>query len=823
MKRIISSLCTVLLAISAIGQNTTFKVGDLTYEITSANTVEVHDCATSATSVTIPETIVNTDDGITYNVTSIGSNAFWSCYNISSIEIPNSITSIGASAFVSCTTMTNIIIPNSVTSIGNNAFQNCNKLSSITLSNTLTSIGSSTFRTCSSLISIVIPNSVTSISSQAFLDCLSLTSVTLPENSIIAINAFDNAGKRDTINGVVYAGNDTLNVSNYKFTNTGFITFYLANQSYQATEASVEYCDKNKSGALSIPESIIHNGVSLPITVIKGKAFYNCKYLTSITIPNTIKIIGTAGNTSGAFENCSELKSIIIGKNVEYIGKYAFRTCKKLETITCLAKIAPIFGDDVFSNQANANKTLFVPYGSNYDSWQNIPYLKKTNYLIQENDTVTLQSDFMITNKVGLINNGVLRIPYGKQLIDTTNSVITGIIEIETPILPTDKWSFVGAPLSNYKLEAIKPGTRDVAVSTFDYTTGNWSNEWATIETPIGTGEGFFLWSFANEPTVFTTDSESGLQNYSLNNAQEIVLTKNLTTYQNGNWFALANPYTFKLDVDSIISQNKTKIQGQDGIYKLNNSGEFQYITEGEINVTEGFFLNYTNSGKDTVRFSKTQRKKNAKTEKKKEYITLKLQDKERETQLYFSHNEKAKTNYDIFDANKLFSLTEITEPYFLTDGVALVKEEVDKLPYTATLNVRSAESKEVKFIIDNIPEDIAVFLLDNGQEILMNNSAEYTTTITEGENAERFQLLVKKQQRLEQIKTNEITIRNQNREIYIETSLDNLQVKVFNSLGQEIFSTKEKIFTLNKLSAGAYLIKAYNKNTIQTAKIIIK
>jgi hypothetical protein len=46
MKRLISSLCAVLLTISAIGQNT-FTVGDLTYEITSANTVEVHDCAYS--------------------------------------------------------------------------------------------------------------------------------------------------------------------------------------------------------------------------------------------------------------------------------------------------------------------------------------------------------------------------------------------------------------------------------------------------------------------------------------------------------------------------------------------------------------------------------------------------------------------------------------------------------------------------------------------------------------------------------------------------------------------------------------------------------
>lgn len=793
MKRIISSLCTVLLAISAIGQNT-FTIGDLTYEIISANTVEVHDCNSSATSVTIPESVIDPNNNTTYNVTSIGEKAFQYNYSLEQVEIPNSVTIIGNSAFHNCTKLEEIIIPNSITTIGNNAFQKCNKLPSITLSNTLNSIGSNAFLDCSSLTTIAIPNSVTSIAHQAFANCSSLTSVTLPENSIIAINAFDNAGKRDTINGVVYAGNDTLNVSNYKFTNTGFITFCLNNQSYQTTEASVEYCDRSKSGAFTIPNSITHNGVSLPVTIIKDNTFANCTNLISISM----------------------------GNNIKFIDDEAFYGSSNLDSFICLAKTAPKLGSQVFKSTSSSRK-LTIPYGSNYVTWQDAITWKKTNYLIQENDTVSLESDFMITSKVGLINNGVLRIPYGKQLIDTTNSVITGIIEIETPILDTTKWSFVGAPLSDYKLEAIKPGTRDVAVSTFDYTTGNWSNEWATIETPIGTGEGFFLWSFANEPTVFTTDSENDLQNYSLNNAQEIIVTKNLTTYQNGNWFALANPYTFKLDVDSIISQNKTKIQGQDGIYKLNNNGEFQYITEGEINVTEGFFLNYANSGKDTVRFSKTQRKKNAKTEKKKEYITLKLQDKERETHLYFSHNEKAKTNYDIFDANKLFSLTEITEPYFLTDGVALVKEEVDKLPYTATLNVRSAESKEVKFIVDNIPEDITVFLLDNRQEILMNNSAEYTTTITEGENAERFQLLVKKQQRLEQIKTNEITIRNQNREIYIETSLDNLQVKVFNSLGQEIFSTTDKIFTLNQLPAGTYLIKAYCKSAIQTAKIIIK
>lgn len=772
MKRIISSLCAVILAISAIGQNT-FIVGDLiTYEITSENTVEVHDCATSATAVTIPESIINpNNNGITYSVTAIGEKAFQHC-----------------------TKLEEIIIPNSVTSIGNNAFHNCNKLSSIIFSNTLTSIDSNAFLKCSTLTSVVIPSSVTSISSQAFRDCSSLTSVTLPENATIEINAFYNAGKRDTINGVVYAGNDTLNVSNYKFTNTGFLTFYLANQSYQATEASVEYCDRSKIGAFIIPESITHNGVSLSTTVIKDDAFANCTKLTSITI----------------------------GKEIKNIEDAAFYNCSKLDSIICLATTPPKLGSQVFNNTSN-NRKLITPFSSNYSFWKSYITWRKTYHLIQENDTITLESDFMITNKVGLVNNGVLRIPYGKQLIDTTNGNITGIVEVETDILSNSHWSFLGAPFSNYKLDAIKRGTRDVAVSTFDYTIGNWSSDWATIETPVETGEGFLLWSFANEPTVFTTDSEGDLPDYTLNNAQEITITKNLTKYQNGNWFALANPYTFKLDADKFIETNKTKIQGQDGIYKLNNNGEFQYITQGEINVTEGFFVNYVSSSEQTVTFAKNQRLTTAKAEKKKEYIKIKMQDGERESELLFSHNEQANINYDIFDANKLFSLTEATEPYFLKENRALVKEEVDKLPYTATLNVRSSETKEVTFKIDDIPQDILVFLLDRGQDIKMNGGVEYTTTITEGENADRFQLLVKNICRIEEVNNQEIAIRSQNREIYIETPLDNLQITIFNSLGQEVLSTKEKIFTLNQLPAGAYLIKAFSKNAIKSAKIILK
>ena len=79
---------------------------------------------------------------------SIGNNAFNSCYSLSSITIPNSVTLIGNGAFNSCHSLSSITIPDGVTSIGNNAFQNCSSLSSITIPNSVTSIGNSAFEGC---------------------------------------------------------------------------------------------------------------------------------------------------------------------------------------------------------------------------------------------------------------------------------------------------------------------------------------------------------------------------------------------------------------------------------------------------------------------------------------------------------------------------------------------------------------------------------------------------------------------------------------------------------------------------------------------------
>jgi hypothetical protein len=120
-------------------------------------------------------------------VTSIGGSAFWECFGLTSITIPNSVTSIGDSAFYGCTGLTSIVVEN-----GNSKYDSRNNCNAIieTASNTLiagcnnsiipnsvTSIGDFAFYGCSGLTSITIPNSVTSIGNGAFWGCSGLTSI----------------------------------------------------------------------------------------------------------------------------------------------------------------------------------------------------------------------------------------------------------------------------------------------------------------------------------------------------------------------------------------------------------------------------------------------------------------------------------------------------------------------------------------------------------------------------------------------------------------------------------------------------------------------
>ena len=111
--------------------------------------------------------------------------------NIESVTIPDSVTSIGSNAFGSCYNLKSTVIPDSVTRIEDFAFSGCYGLESVIIGNGVKRIEKFTFSGCLSLKSVTIPESITSIEKSAFSRCLKLKTMTIPKSvAKIEENAF---------------------------------------------------------------------------------------------------------------------------------------------------------------------------------------------------------------------------------------------------------------------------------------------------------------------------------------------------------------------------------------------------------------------------------------------------------------------------------------------------------------------------------------------------------------------------------------------------------------------------------------------------------
>ena len=72
-------------------------------------------------------TLYNSND-----LTRIGANCFYLCYNLTSITIPNTVETINESAFRNCSGLTEVILPASLTAVGRRMFQDCSNLEKVT-------------------------------------------------------------------------------------------------------------------------------------------------------------------------------------------------------------------------------------------------------------------------------------------------------------------------------------------------------------------------------------------------------------------------------------------------------------------------------------------------------------------------------------------------------------------------------------------------------------------------------------------------------------------------------------------------------------------
>lgn len=370
------------------------------------------------TSITIPN-----------SVTSIGSSAFYYCLNLPSITIPNSVTSIGSSAFYYCMDLTSVIIPNSVTSIGSYAFSGCGKLEyniydnakylgnennpyfilMNTTSKDITSciihpdtkmIDNYAFQKHSSLTSVTIPDSVTSIGEYAFSDCDSLIDITFGA-------------------GVANIGECAIQCCDSL---TG-IWVAEDNPNYSSDSYGVLF-NKDKTELIYAPSVLMDYVIPNGVTYIHLMAFYDCKSLKNVTIPDSLTGIGNAafydisifnyntynnayyiGSTNNpyhilvkanttsikecsihpdtkivlysAFKDCSKLASISIPDGVTSIGVMAFQDCDSLTSVT-IGKSVTSINYYAFDG---CSKLKDVYYNGTQEQWNSISIGYRNDYL----------------------------------------------------------------------------------------------------------------------------------------------------------------------------------------------------------------------------------------------------------------------------------------------------------------------------------------------------------------------------------------------------------------------------------------------------------
>ena len=174
---------TILAGVTTIGEGAFFACTDLTsFSVDAGNTSfeSVEDVLFNESKTTLiayPAGKTSVGYSIPNGVTTIGSYAFQSCSNLTSITLPSSATSIQKYAFKYCTSLTSINIPEGVTSIGDWAFGECNSLTSITLPSSLETIGIYAFYRCLGLTSIIIPSGVTTLGKNVFSTCINITDI----------------------------------------------------------------------------------------------------------------------------------------------------------------------------------------------------------------------------------------------------------------------------------------------------------------------------------------------------------------------------------------------------------------------------------------------------------------------------------------------------------------------------------------------------------------------------------------------------------------------------------------------------------------------
>lgn len=238
--------------------------------------------------------------------------AFYRCYLLKEIHMPDSIKSIGKEAFYDCLLLSDIRLSNQLLYIGTGCFKNCKNLQFIHFPPSLEILESSIFSGCVSLQQITLPHKVNVIPSFAFYECQSLKKCNC-ESSVQSV------GER------AFANCPNL-------------------QSIVLKSVEEKRIIDNKED-IKFDKQTIDSG-------IEAHAFDNCFSLLLLKVPEEITYIGKR-----AFRHCFSLTEIEFGSRIVYVHEIAFEGCRRLKKM-----IVPDNGTQTYEAIKEFGSTFVIDY-----------------------------------------------------------------------------------------------------------------------------------------------------------------------------------------------------------------------------------------------------------------------------------------------------------------------------------------------------------------------------------------------------------------------------------------------------------------------------
>ena len=348
-------------------------------------------------------------DGILYYYDSVNKIPGWTLKLVpKSYSNPNCVVMDGTAvippkAFASMGVITSITIPASVQEIDENAFYYVRELEKVVFesdpeSSVELAISANAFYSCSKLAEVVLPS---------HLKTLEFETIYKTDKDYDSYKTpFYSCSKLEKISA-------TAELANYKIIDDKYIC--------NSTGDTILFAVKSLSGDIQIPDGIINIGES---------AFRDCKLITSVTFPMSVKEIGAysfksctgltqikfeeneLGNLTikeQAFHSCTGLTSVVIPSHVRNIEKYAFGGTTKLTKMEIYSNLKINFSDKIVQS-ASTSTSLTTTYLTDLIIGKDVPefdivgsFSGLNNNL--KNVTIDSENTYFKTDTTGVIYN----------------------------------------------------------------------------------------------------------------------------------------------------------------------------------------------------------------------------------------------------------------------------------------------------------------------------------------------------------------------------------------------------------------------------------